>query len=133
MTDILRAFRALPLVRQVWLACLLVPLNLGGFAFAPNPVGVWAGILGLAGLAPAFALLLRDRRFSRAMAAPRIAPFAASAGLMFWVMTGPTAPVGALAIFAWALAITNAISVVFDIRDTVLWSLGGPGRRSLNI
>ncbi|MCW9035745.1 MAG: hypothetical protein OQJ97_16115 [Rhodospirillales bacterium] len=57
----------------------------------------------------------------KAMALPHLIPWTILVVWLLSVMVGPEAPSGALAYFAWALIVTDTISLVFDYTDAFKW------------
>ncbi len=121
---ILRSFFALPVWVQVWVVFILVPMNMAGLVFVDHPVGFWSAVLGILGMAPNVVIILVQRGFSKMMALPHLLPWTVLVIYLLIVMTGPGAPGGLLAAFAWGLIIVDTISLAFDYRDAVHWWRG---------
>ncbi|GHA53556.1 hypothetical protein GCM10008927_19250 [Amylibacter ulvae] len=122
LLDIWQSFRALPLWVQLWIALILVPVNVLSSNFLFDPMGWLIGLLAFLGLAMNAVIMLVQRGFSKAMAIPH---------LIFWIPLLIVAYplVGAdvdykygafIAIIFWV----NLISILFDLRDAWQWWQG---------
>ncbi len=119
--DIWLSFRALPLWVQIWVAVILVPVNLMPLFFLDQPQGVLIAALAIMGMALNLPIMIATRGMSGAMALPH---------LLFWVPL-VTVVVGMLSAtdtlnpnyvrFLWLLLIVDVISLVFDVRDAAHW------------
>lgn len=119
--DIWQSFRALPLWVRVWVAGILVPVNIVALAFLPQAPLV-AG-LAVGGMALNVPIMAVERGFSRAMAFPHLLCWiplvAVIAGLL---VSGDLPP--ALATYLWALLAVDLLSLAFDLRDALGWLRG---------
>ena len=68
IVEIWQSFRRLPLWVQIWVAGILVPVNLGSLLFLSEYEGVIVATLAVGGMAPNLVIMARDHGFSRAMA-----------------------------------------------------------------
>ncbi|MXQ07750.1 hypothetical protein GQ651_07815 [Alphaproteobacteria bacterium GH1-50] len=109
------SFCALPLWVRVWIAVVLVPVNLATVTLIGQPNGGLIAALAVAGLAPNLVLLLVQRGFSRAMAFSHLV-FWTPLLVVLWPLLG--------ALFPTVLFAVNAVSLAFDLRDAALWVRG---------
>lgn len=122
--DIWKSFRAMPLWVQIWVAGILVPVNMAALAFLDRFEGQLAAVLGIGAMLANTGIMLVQRGFSKAMALPHILPWSA---LVLWipgVLLAADGPDGALRSYLQLLLVINAISLVFDYPDTVKWFRG---------
>ena len=118
VADVFHSFRELPTWVQIWVALILVPMNLAAFAFWSEPMGPTVALLALLGMLPNLYIMIKDRGFTRRMAIPH---------LPFWtaliVLIALNRPEGGAAYqtFLNALLVINTISLVFDYKDA--WDL----------
>jgi len=124
MTAILKSFFRLPHWVKIWVALVLVPMNMGGLLFLDHRVGIWCAVLGLMGMAPNIVIMWSQKGLSKAMALPHIIPWTILVIWLLTLMTSPDAPTGPLGFFAWGLLATNSISLFFDYTDAYKWWQG---------
>ena len=72
VAEIWQSFRRLPLWLQLWVAVILVPVNLVSLLFLGAQQANLAAGLAVGGMAPNLLIMLRERGFSRAMALPHV-------------------------------------------------------------
>lgn len=118
-----RSFRALPFWVQIWVALVLMPINMGGLLFLDTPQGRIATLLGIGGMLPNLAIIWVQRGFSKAMAFPHLPIWTALAIWLAWTLTTnlPTGPLGA---YLTALLAVDIISLIFDYTDAWKWVRG---------
>lgn len=121
LTEIWKSFRAMPAWVQIWVAFLLVPINMASIFFVDQPSGVWIAILAIGAMVLNMPVMLYDRGFSKLMAFPHLAPWTI---LVVWIVF--TRPIGSEAYdtYLWILLVTNIISLVFDYPDALKWLKG---------
>ncbi len=113
--DIWNSYRALPIWVQIWVGLILVPANLASVFFLSAPNGIWIALLAVGGMAPNAVFMVVERGFSRIMAISHLILWTPLLVLL-WPQLG--AP------YATLLFAINAISLVFDVKDTWEW-MGG--------
>ena len=124
--EVWQSFRRLPVWVQLWVAVWLMPVNLVGLAFigaemAPQAVLVTS--LAILGMLFNIPIMLYWRGLSKAMSLPH---------LVFWIpltfvligLLGSQALSGSYLTYVWVLFLTNSLSLVFDIKDSVDWVRG---------
>ena len=121
LTDIWESFRAMLTWVQIWVAVLLVPINVAAIFFIDQPSGLWIAILAIGAMMLNIPVMLYDRGFSKLMAFPHLIPWSI---LVIWIAFAR--PVGSAAYdnYLWILLITNAISLAFDFPDALKWWKG---------
>jgi hypothetical protein len=121
-----QSFRRLPLWVQIWVAVILVPVNMGGFFITDHRLGFWIALALISVLVANCTVLLTQARFSRIMSVPHIAPWGA---LQIYLLMGLLQQwwTGGLFVYAVVVFIINAVSLVFDAIDTYKWSQGDDG------
>lgn len=127
-TDIWKSFRRLPLWVQIWMAAILVPLNLCSLAYTAEPYGLWLAALAIGGMLPNVLIMAIERGLSSAMAIPHLIFWTPLCGLAAWLLYGHFSGMqplsDAYAGFLIALLVTNTVSLCFDYPDTLSWLRG---------
>ena len=70
--DIWHSFRGLPLWVQIWVAVILIPVNLIPLFFLDQPQGVLIAALAITGMALNLPIMIAARGMSGAMALPHL-------------------------------------------------------------
>ena len=121
INDIWSSFRAMPAWVQIWVALLLVPINMIAIFFIDQPSGVWIAILAIGAMMLNVPVMLYDQGFSKLMAFPQLIPWSI---LVIWIAFARPFGSPAYDTYLWILLITNTISLGFDIPDAVNWWKG---------
>lgn len=121
--DIWNSFNLLPAWAQVWVAVILVPVNLAALAFVTAPMGTWIAFLAVAGIAPNVLVMAMERSFSRTMALPHVVIWAPLVILIVMALTRADV-VGGYRTFLLLLLAVDVVSLVFDFRDSWKWWQG---------
>ena len=123
LISIWHSFRALPLWVQIWMALILVPVNMGGLLFLDTPQGRFAALLGISGMLPNLVIVWVQQGFSKAMAFPHLPIWTPLVIWLLWTLT--THPLdGALRTFLVLLAAIDVISLGFDYPDAIKYLRG---------
>jgi len=121
--DIWRSYRALPLWVQIWVAGILVPVNMLSLAFLGQPHAALLAVLAIGAMALNGVIMLAERGFSKAMALPHVVIWVP---MVLWILglqaSGQVG--GSFALYLWVLLTVDAISLALDLRDAVLWWQG---------
>jgi len=118
LRDIVTSYFSLPVWVQIWVALILMPINLASLAFLSEPMGGWIAFLAIIAMAPNGPLILYDRGFGKIMAIPHLLPWTI---LVIWIVFARPPADGVYNTYLTALAVINTISLVFDYRDAYLW------------
>jgi hypothetical protein len=124
IADIWRSFMRLPLWVQVWVAVILVPVNMAPLLFYQEPYAVWIAILSVGGMMPNLPIMLIDRGLSKRMALPHLVIWTPLVILLVWLLTGL---VGADPLYMNMLAlllVVDLVSLAFDYPDAFKWWRG---------
>lgn len=121
LMDIWKSFRALPTWVQIWVAYLLVPINMAAVFFLDQPKGNWIAILAIGAMILNIPIIFKDRGFSKLMAFPHLIPWSI---LVIWIALARPAGSDAFDTYLSALLVTNVISLLFDFPDAVKWWKG---------
>jgi len=121
LTEIWKSFRAMPGWVQIWVAFLLVPINMAAIFFIDQPAGVWIAILSIGAMMLNVPVIFFDRGFSKMMAFPHLIPWSV---LVIWILFAR--PVGSdyYGTYLTVLLVTNVISLGFDFPDAWKWWKG---------
>lgn len=124
LRDCVTSFRALPAWVRLWVAGVLVPVNIAPFFFLETATGqaaAWASAFVAVTNVP---IMLQQRGMSRLMSLPHLAAWIP---LVAWLLirTAGAEPLElAEAILAWTLITVNSLSLGFDAVDTWRWFAG---------
>lgn len=121
--DVWRSFRAMPLWVQIWVALILVPVNLASYLFIDEPMGLLVTSLAIGGMLPNLVIMGFERGLSKAMGLPHLAIWLPLAIFLTWIVQSPYAE-GAYLTYLRLLLGVNAVSLAFDLLDTWKWARG---------
>ena len=121
--DIWSSFRRMPLWVQIWVALILVPINMLSLAFLYAPNGLWVAILAIGGMTPNLFFMIKERGFSSIMAVPHIFIWTPLVILVACMLYKGGLPAGYTK-YLWALLVINVISLAFDFPDSLKWLKG---------
>ena len=121
VVEIWRSFTALPTWVRLWVAVILVPVNLISVAFLAQPSGVLIAVLACGGLVLGTIAVLYSRGFSRVISWGHLLCWTPL--VLMLILARPDAT-GAYDSFLTVLLVTNLISLAFDFNDLRLW-IGG--------
>ena len=124
IVDIWASFRAMPGWVQLWVALILVPVNMASLLFLDAPRGALIAVLANIGYLLNLPVMLLDRGFSKRMALPHLVPWTLLVALL--VFARPEA-MGSYAAYLWVLLIVDAVSLLFDYPDALKWLRGDRG------
>jgi len=116
--DIWISFRTLPIRVQVWVALILMPVNMASLVFLDEPMGLWIALLANIAMLSNLPIILCERGFTKAMALPHLIPWTILVGVLLFFRPAAT---GAYDHYLFALLIVNMISLLFDYPDSVAW------------
>ncbi|WP_127112368.1 hypothetical protein [Shimia sediminis] len=125
--EIWASFRRLPGWVQIWVALILMPVNLMPLIFWVSGAPFWGifAVLAVGGMALNLPILLIERGFSKAMAFPHIllwTPLVIALGQA--VAQGGEGPRDVQDVALIVLMAVNLISLAFDYPDAVKWWRG---------
>lgn len=121
--EIWASFRALPLWVQVWVAVILVPVNVASLWFFYETMGALIAVLAIGGMVPNLLIMVFDRGLSKAMALPHLAIWIPLVAFLIWVIQSPWAE-GPYLTYLWLLLVVDGVSLAFDIPDAWKWLRG---------
>ena len=106
---------------QVWVAGILVPVNMASLYFYDQPQGMWIAFLAIIAMMMNLPVMLKDRGFSKLMALPHLLPWTI---LIIWLAF--FRPLGSEAYNTWLLIllVVDTISPAFDYPDAIKWLKG---------
>ncbi len=119
--QIWKSFRTMPLWVQIWVAVILVPVNMASLLFLDEPSGLWIAFLANIAMMLNLPVMLYDRGFSKLMAFPHLIPWTI---LVAWLLFARPEATGAYDTYLWLLFVVDAISLAFDFPDAVKWWRG---------
>jgi len=124
IADIWASFRALPLWVQIWVALILVPVNIASVAFVARDWGLIVAVAANGAMLLNLPIMLAERGLSRAMAWPHLAIWTPMLGLVIWLAASGNWPTGGFATYLAVLLVVDGISLALDLRDAVHWLRG---------
>ena len=119
--DIWRSFRALPRWVQIWVALILVPINMASLWFVSEPKGILIATLAVGGLMPNIVIMVAERGLSKMMALPHLVIWMPLL-ILLWSHVGATS--GGFHSYLWLLLAVDGLSLAFDIPDAWKWWKG---------
>lgn len=124
LLDCHHSFHALPLWVRLWVAGILIPVNVLPFFRLDTETGRWAALAALLVVATNLPIMLIERGMSRLMSVPHLIAWIP---LLVWLLlrinTEPPLA-GWEQALALALIAVNGLSLVFDLIDTLRWLRG---------
>jgi len=118
------SFRRLPLWVQVWMALVLVPVNLLSFLVLEYQAAQMVALAAVLALGSNMLLLYRYAGFSRAMALPHLVVWGPLQILLLMRVLQTPAPDAGEVMFICLVLLVNGISLIFDLLDTWRWWQG---------
>jgi hypothetical protein len=118
------SFRRLPLWVQVWVALVLVPVNLLSFLMLEYQAAQMVALAAVLALGSNMLLLYRYAGFSRAMALPHLVVWGPLQILLLMRVLQTPAPDAGEVMFICLVLLVNGISLIFDLLDTWRWWQG---------
>lgn len=114
----------MPLWVQLWVAGILVPVNMATLLFWSEPLGLWVAALAVGGMLPNMVILAVERGFSKAMAFPHILIWTPLLIVVIALLDDPALISEGNWRFLWVLLGVNIISLGFDFTDGWKWWKG---------
>ena len=118
------SFRRLPLWVQIWMALVLVPVNLLSFLVLEYLAAQMVALAAVLALGSNMLLLYRYAGFSRAMALPHLVVWGPLQILLLMRVLQTPAPDAGEVMFIGLVLLVNGISLIFDLLDTWRWWQG---------
>ena len=117
--EIWQSFRRLPLWVQIWVALILIPVNLVPFVLFLQGTPGWGliALLSVGGMALNLPIMLMERGFSRTMALPHVVLWTP----LVLLLIGRLEEGGALVAL---ILLVDVVSLAFDYVDAVKWWRG---------
>lgn len=123
LASIYRSYRAMPLWVQIWVL-ILVATNAACVAFLQHGIGqavAWAGVFVILSNGP---IMFFYGGMNRAMAIPHLFAWIPLSVFLIQQLTVEPGLAADVRNYAVAVLIANAISLAFDVYDTVRWLAG---------
>jgi len=127
ISDIWNSFRRLPLWVQIWVAVILVPVNLGPLLFYQEPYAFWVAVLSVGGMLPNLPIMLFDRGLSKRMALPHLVIWTPLVVLLVWLLNGLVGANDSYMTMLAVLLVVDLLSLAFDFPDAFKWWRGDRG------
>ncbi|MEL7489017.1 MAG: hypothetical protein AAGJ87_17620, partial [Pseudomonadota bacterium] len=111
-----------------WVTLILSPVNMGGLFFLDHPIGQAATLSIVLVVLWNMPMLMMERGVSKATSMPHVPPFVLATAFILASLLGlagePVKEGTPLYVFAWTYVAVNAVSIGFDIIDSVRWIAG---------
>ncbi len=107
---------------QIWVALILVPVNMAVVFFAFEPNGILIAALAIGGVMPNLAIMIYGRGLSKAMAIPYLFVWTPLVVIIWQTLDGAVA---GFVSYLWIVLVIDLISLGFDYPDTLKWIKGG--------
>ncbi len=120
--DIWSSFRRMPGWVQIWVALILVPVNMAALVFIGAPGGLAVALLAVGGMVPNLFIMMRERGLSKAMALPHLVIWTPLIGVILVTLVGDGP--SAFHRFLWLLLAVDVLSLGFDFPDALKWARG---------
>ncbi|WP_299842349.1 hypothetical protein [uncultured Roseovarius sp.] len=127
IVDIWQSFRRLPVWVQIWVAAILVPVNLSPLLFLSEFQGVMVATLAVGGMAPNLVIMMRDHGFSRAMALPHLLIWTPLVIFLINLLSSGAELPDIYRNFLILLLLVDLVSLAFDCLDALKWWRGDRG------
>ncbi len=124
INDIWNSFRALPFWVQIWVAVILVPVNMASIFFIFEPQGLLIAALAIGGMLPNLGIMIGERGLSKAMALPHLFLWTPLV-VVIWQALNTT--MGGFAAYLWLVLVVDLVSLGFDCPDAWKWIKGDRG------
>lgn len=121
-----QSFRRLPMWVQIWMAGILVPVNLLSLGLLHYPSARMVAIAALLALGSNMLLLYRYVGFNRLMAVPHLLVWGPLQVMLLGYLAANASTVSIYEVMYISLVLSvNGISLCFDLLDTWRWFQGG--------
>lgn len=118
-----QSFRSLPLWVQVWMAVILVPVNLAGFLLLDTPAGQWTALAVVLVLGSNYPIMLACRGMGRLLSVPHLVIWGPlQVALLYRLVSGAPGPLEQG--FVLLVLVINGVSLMFDALETLRWLKG---------
>ncbi len=124
MLEIWKSFRRMPVWVQVWVACILGPINIATLYYVSQPYGILVAILAIAGMAPNIFIMNRERGLSKAMAIPHVIVWPILLCVIAVILATQVGLSPAHLLLLQLLFAIDFISLCFDVPETRAWLKG---------
>lgn len=119
------SFRRLPLWVQLWMAVILLPVNLASFLLLHYPSAQWIALSALTVVGSNMLLMYRYGGFSRLLAVPHLLIWGPLQVILLMYLAQQPAPLPTGEVLYVSLVlVVNGISLVFDLLDAWRWRQG---------
>lgn len=122
--EIWSSFRRMPLWVQVWVAFLLVPVNLLPLMFLWHDFAIPVAVLSVGGMVLNLPIMLADRGFSKRMALPHVCLWSPLIILLVWLLSGDRDLANGYRAMLLLVLATDLASLGFDYPDLWKWWRG---------
>lgn len=116
--DIWISFCSLSLWVQIWVALILVPVNMVSLFFLDRPMGLWIALLANIAMLSNLPVILYERGFTKAMALPHLVPWTLLVCLLLFARPPAT---GVYNYYLYVLLAVDVVSLLFDYPDSLAW------------
>lgn len=116
--DIWISFWSFPVWVQIWVALILMPVNMASLFFLDKPMGLWIALLANIAILSNLPIILYERAFTKAMALPHLIPWTILVYILLFVRPPAT---GLYNYYLYVLLVVDVVSLLFDYTDSLAW------------
>ncbi len=109
---------------QIWVALILVPVNVASLLFVTRPGGLLIAALAVGGMLPNIAIMFAERGLSKLMALPHVLIWTPLVIIIALTMSDCMGCERGYVNFLLLLLITDLVSLAFDFPDLWKWWKG---------
>jgi hypothetical protein len=122
--EIWQSFRRTPLWVQIWVALILVPVNLLPLAFWGEPYAVWITIFSIGGMLPNLVIMMVGRGLSKCMALPHLLIWTPLVVMLGMLLQSDLGVSDGFRTVLTVILLVDLLSLVFDYIDGWKWWRG---------
>ena len=122
--ETIRCLRRMPLWVQIWMAAILIPVNLGGFLFLREPYAIPIIILANTGMLIVGLMIPKFGGTTKLMSAPHVIRRILLIGFLVLILSGGLAASPTYIFYLWLLLVVNAVGLALDSYAVVCWFRG---------
>lgn len=127
LLDCHQSFKALPIWVRIWVAAILIPVNVLPFVFLGTMSGRAAALAAIFVVITNVPIMLHERGMSRLMSVPHLVAWIPLLAFLIWRLDRQPGLAGGEVMLAVALIAINGLSLLFDAVDSWRWWRGERG------
>ncbi len=125
--NIMKSFFSVPKWVQIWVGAILIPTNTLFVFFLDTDIGVMNALASAFVVATNVPIALYYQGMTKLMSIPHLIWIPLEIYIIQQLMTGDIAVGSSVFIYAIIVLVVNAVSVFFDVMDSISWIKGDRG------